>query len=65
MNYPKWATLVKSIKEKGQPLTRKEVFFTKAQEAARKNIERAFGVLRARFAIVRGPARFLEEKKPL
>ena len=44
------------------PLTRKEAHFTKAQEAARKDIERAFGVLQARFAIVRGPARFWDQK---
>ena len=61
--YPEWATLVKSIKEKhGVPLTRKQSVFTKAQESARKDIERAFGVLQARFAIVRGPARFWDKK---
>ena len=61
--YPEWVTLVKSIKEKnGVPLTRKEAHFTKAQEAARKDIERAFGVLQARFAIVHGPARFWDKK---
>ena len=32
------------------------------QEAARKDIERAFGVLQSRFAIVRGPARFWDKK---
>jgi hypothetical protein len=48
---------VKSIKDKnGQPLTKKDSTFTKAQEAARKDIERAFDVLQARFTIVRGPA---------
>jgi hypothetical protein len=63
--YPDWSTLVKSIKEKhGQPLTKKESTFAKAQEAARKDIERAFGVLQARFAIVRGPAHFLGQKNP-
>ena len=61
--YPEWATLVKSIKEKnGVALTKKEAIFTKAQESARKDIERAFGVLQARFAIVRGPARFWDKK---
>jgi hypothetical protein len=59
--YPEWATLVKSIKEtNGQPLTRKQVAFTKARESVRKDIERAFGVLQARFAIVQGPSRFLD-----
>jgi hypothetical protein len=61
--YPEWATLVKSIKEKkGKPLSKKEANFTRAQEAARKDIERAFSVLQARFAIVRGPARFWDKK---
>lgn len=53
--YPKWATFVKTIPS---PRGRKEIHFSKAQESARKDVERAFGVLQARFAIVRGPARF-------
>jgi hypothetical protein len=57
--YPEWATFVKSIKD---PPTDAERIFAKAQEAARKDIERAFGVLQARFAIVRGPARFWDKK---
>ncbi|XP_075666073.1 uncharacterized protein LOC142635907 [Castanea sativa] len=40
------------------PLGAKRKFFAKAQEAYRKDVERAFGVLQARFAIVRGPAQF-------
>ena len=35
----------------------KRKYFARAQEAARKDVERAFGVLHARFAIVREPAR--------
>ena len=36
-------------------------YFAKAQEACRKDVERAFGVLQSRFAIVRGPARLWDE----
>lgn len=36
----------------------KEIHFSKAQESARKDVERAFGVLQEYFAIVRGPTRF-------
>ena len=38
-----------------------EIHFAKVQEAARKDIERGFGVLKSRFAIVRGPSRFWEK----
>ena len=51
--YPSWATLVKSI---SQPMGNKNKYFVKAQEAARKDVERAFGVVQSRFAIVRGAA---------
>jgi hypothetical protein len=47
--YPEWATLVKTIRN---PEGQAEAKFAKAQEAARKDTERAFGVLQARFAIV-------------
>ena len=53
--YLKWSTFVKTIPS---PQGHKNKLFAKAQEAYRKNVERAFGVLQARFAIVRGPARF-------
>ena len=57
--YPSWCTFVKSIKDSQ---TRKQCEFARVQEAARKDIERAFGVLQSRFAIVRGPARFWDKK---
>ncbi|XP_030936472.1 uncharacterized protein LOC115961676 [Quercus lobata] len=53
--YPKWATFVKTIPA---PQGQKYKLFAAAQEAYRKDVERAFGVLQARFAIVRGLARF-------
>ena len=39
------------------PQGNKKTYFTRAQQAARKDVERAFGVLQSRFAMVRGPAR--------
>jgi hypothetical protein len=57
--YPSWATLVKTIPE---PRGSKRTYFAKAQEAVRKDVERAFGVLQSRFAIIRGPARFWDDK---
>jgi hypothetical protein len=52
--YPEWATFVKTIP---MPQGEKRKLFAQRQESARKDVERAFGVLQARFAIVRGPAR--------
>ena len=57
--YPKWSTFVKTIPS---PRGHKNKLFAKAQEANRKDVERAFGVLQARFAIVRGPARFFHSE---
>jgi hypothetical protein len=57
--YPCWGTFVKTIP---RPKTKKEAEFAKAQEACRKDIERALGALQDRFAIVRGPAHFWDKK---
>ena len=56
--YPEWATFVKTIP---RPQNDKRKLFSKYQESQRKDVERAFGVLQARFAIVRGPARFWDK----
>ncbi|KAF3444889.1 hypothetical protein FNV43_RR14582 [Rhamnella rubrinervis] len=53
--YPPWSTFVKTIP---YPQSNKHKQFAAAQESARKDVERAFGVLQAQFAIVRGPAHF-------
>ncbi|CAK8578517.1 unnamed protein product [Lathyrus sativus] len=52
--YPEWATFVKSIP---MPQGDKRKLFAQHQEGAIKNIERAFGVLQSRFAIIRNPSR--------
>ena len=57
--YPSWATFVKTIPT---PKDCKRQHFASAQEAARKDVKHAFGVLQARFAIVRGSARFFYPK---
>ncbi|KAL4571579.1 hypothetical protein LXL04_018342 [Taraxacum kok-saghyz] len=52
--YPEWATMVKSFPHPTDP---KRIKFKEMQEAAIKEVERAFGVLQSRWAIVRGPTR--------
>jgi len=51
--YPEWATFVKTIH---LPQCSKDKLFAERQEGARKDVERAFGVLQARFAILQSPA---------
>lgn len=52
--YPNWAIFVKTISE---GVTKKETTYAAAQEAMHKDIERAFGVLTARFHILKRPSR--------
>ncbi|KAK3218595.1 hypothetical protein Dsin_012565 [Dipteronia sinensis] len=52
--YPQYATLMQTI---SQPSSIKEKIFAKHQEAARKDVERPFGVLQSRWHIVKRPAR--------
>lgn len=51
--YPNWGALLKII---SQPQDQKQNFFEKMQEAAWRDVERAFGVLQGCFAIVARPA---------
>ncbi len=60
--YPDWATLIKGVHE---PLNEQQKLFTLKQSEYRKDVERAFGVLQAKFKFVKGPARlwFVEDLK--
>uniref|UniRef100_A0A0D3CB57 DDE Tnp4 domain-containing protein n=1 Tax=Brassica oleracea var. oleracea TaxID=109376 RepID=A0A0D3CB57_BRAOL len=51
--YQNWATFFQSIRD---PQGQKASLFATQQEHVRKDVERAFGVLQARFAIVKNPA---------
>ena len=58
--FPKWATFIQSII---LPQGEKNSLFAKTQEAVRKDVERAFGVLRARFAVVKNPSKLWDKDK--
>ena len=58
--YQEFATFVKTI---SMPQGEKRKLFAQRQESARKDVERAFGVLQSRFAIIRGPSRFWDASK--
>jgi hypothetical protein len=48
--YPEWAVFVKSIIF---PIFDKDKLFAQEQEGARKDIERAFGVLKHRWCVLK------------
>ncbi|XP_075478760.1 uncharacterized protein LOC142519605 [Primulina tabacum] len=52
--YPKWSTIVQTIHDPRGP---KMQYFAMKQESCGKDVERAFGVLQSRFAIVASPTR--------
>ena len=58
--YPDWTTFIQSI---CLPQSEKHSLFAKTQEAVRKDVERAFGVLQARFAVVRNPSNLWDKQK--
>ncbi|KAI5315998.1 hypothetical protein L3X38_045174 [Prunus dulcis] len=57
--YPRWTTFVKTIPH---PRSHKQKFFARYQEGYRKDVERCFGILQARWAIIRGATRLFDEK---
>ncbi|KAL0728821.1 hypothetical protein Bca4012_024914 [Brassica carinata] len=58
--YPNWATFIQSIPLPQGPKAQK---FAEKQESVRKDVERAFGVLQSRFAIVENPALKWDKEK--
>jgi hypothetical protein len=57
--YHQWATLVKNI---SAPISNKQKVFAAQQEACRKDVERAFGVLQAKWKILHGPTHLWKQK---
>ncbi|XP_071688913.1 uncharacterized protein [Rutidosis leptorrhynchoides] len=58
--YPDWAMLVKAPHN---PIDEPRKKFKRFQESTRKDIERAFGVLQGRFAMLKTPARSMDFNK--
>jgi Plant transposon protein len=57
--YPRYACFIKTFP---RPATRMQKMFASAQEAKRKDIERAFGMLQARFHILTSPCRLWDRE---
>ncbi|CAL9024546.1 unnamed protein product [Prunus brigantina] len=57
--YLRWTTFVKSIPN---PRSQKQKLFATYQEGYRKDVERCFGILQARWLIIRGAARMFDEE---
>nr|GFA60093.1 protein ALP1-like [Tanacetum cinerariifolium] len=55
--YPEWASFVKSFTV---ATDLKHAYFKQRQESARKDVERAFGVLQGRWGLIQQPARAYE-----
>ncbi|XP_071694982.1 uncharacterized protein [Rutidosis leptorrhynchoides] len=58
--YPDWATLIKGF---GCPTDEPRIKFPRFEASARKDVERAFGVLQGRFHILRIAARTMSVNK--
>ncbi|CAL9018664.1 unnamed protein product [Prunus brigantina] len=57
--YPRWTTFVKSIPN---PRSQKQKLFATYQKGYRKDVERCFGILQARWLIIRGTARMFDKE---
>ena len=53
--YPKWPCFVQTVTH---PVSKKDNLMATRQEAARKDVERAFGVLQAKWNVLNRPNRY-------
>ncbi|GJX87068.1 ALP1-like protein [Tanacetum coccineum] len=60
--YPQWAVPIKSIKNLGTNDYKRLLYKTK-HEAARKDVERAFGVLKTKWKVIKYPARGMSRRR--
>nr|XP_043625904.1 protein ALP1-like [Erigeron canadensis] len=58
--YPEYSTFVKTFTD---PIDEKRKYFKKKQESARKDIERAFGVLKKRWKVISFPSLFWDKQR--
>ena len=58
--YNRWAVIVKAYQE---PANEKETLFTKLQEGKRKDVERAFGFLQAKWHVLARPCKLWSGKR--
>nr|GEW53083.1 protein ALP1-like [Tanacetum cinerariifolium] len=60
--YPQWSVLIKSIKNPGMN-DHKRILYKTKHEAARKDVERAFGVLKLKWKLIKYPACGMTQKE--
>ncbi|GKC63789.1 ALP1-like protein [Tanacetum coccineum] len=60
--YPQWDVLIKSIKNSGTH-DHKRILYKTKHEAARKDAERAFGVLKSKWKLIKYPARGMSRRR--
>nr|GEY60532.1 putative nuclease HARBI1 [Tanacetum cinerariifolium] len=60
--YPQWSVLIKSIKNPGMN-DHKRILYKTKHETARKYVERAFGVLKKKWKLIKHPARGLSRRR--
>ncbi|GJV51397.1 ALP1-like protein [Tanacetum coccineum] len=60
--YPQWSVLIKSIKNLGTD-DHKRILYKTKHEAARKDVERAFGVLKKKWKLIKYPARGMSRRR--